>query len=31
MPVLNIDIGTPNAKQIIVLKDTHKHVGFGGA
>lgn len=30
MPI-NINIGTPNAKQAIVLKDTHMHIGFGGA
>lgn len=26
-----IDIGTPNAKQYLFLKDTHRHVGYGGA
>ena len=30
MPI-NINIGAPNAKQAIVLKDTHMHIGFGGA
>ena len=30
MPI-NINIGTPNAKQAIVLKDNHMHIGFGGA
>lgn len=28
---LNIDIGRPNAKQVLFLKDHHRHVGFGGA
>lgn len=27
----NIDIGVPNEKQKLFLRDTHKHVGFGGA
>jgi hypothetical protein len=29
MPTLTI--GKPNAKQALFLKDTHKHVGYGGA
>lgn len=28
---VNLDLGTPNAKQEEFLKDTHKYVGFGGA
>ncbi len=28
---MEIDISTPNAKQELFLRDTHKHVGFGGA
>ena len=28
---MRIDLGTPNAKQQAFLRDTHKHVGFGGA
>ena len=24
-------LGTPNAKQDIFLRDTHRHVGYGGA
>lgn len=25
------DLGTPNAKQVLALQDTHKYVGYGGA
>lgn len=28
---MQIDLGTPNVKQRLFLKDKHKHVGFGGA
>ena len=28
---MEIDISTPNIKQDLFLRDTHKHVGFGGA
>lgn len=26
-----LDLGTPNTKQDLFLRDTHKHVGYGGA
>ena len=28
---MQIDIGTPNQKQVLFLTDKHRHVGFGGA
>lgn len=28
---MTLDLGTPNKKQEIFLKDTHRHVGYGGA
>ena len=28
---MQIDLGTPNAKQKLFLKDHHRHIGFGGA
>jgi len=28
---MNIALGVPNEKQILFLKDKHKHVAFGGA
>lgn len=28
---MNIALDAPNDKQILFLKDQHRHVGFGGA
>lgn len=28
---MQIDLGTPNAKQKLFFKDHHRHIGFGGA
>lgn len=29
--MIKLDLGTPNKKQNLALRDTHRHVGYGGA